>query len=425
MLCGLIALAGSAVLGEVILQGAAMISPRVHQATVLEYVSAQTARATVPLAFPDPVLRYRGNPNFPTHDRLGFHNVEVPDAVDIVAVGDSQTYGPVGDPQYTWPAVLGRLTGKTVYNMGIGGRGSIEHLLTLDDALQREPEIVLLGLYFGNDLFEAYRAVYVNHLYEELKSPQAGLAIKDAESRADLSDEIHRLFIVSQSADSEPRSDRPIRGVRAMLSEHSRLYGGLRWIKDRCYAGFYPDRVKRKRMDSLWQSQLAWVKRHPGRGDAFERMPFRSVLTFALRNVVLDLSDPRIAEGLELTLRVLDRMAARCSDAGVTFAVVLIPTKETVFVSLTDEAIRDPRWKELVGNEAAVRERVTEFLEAHEIAYIDSVYALRACFDRGVQPYEITRDGHPNVEGYHAIAEAAETLLSRLEPPVPQVAMHP
>src|SRR5260370_897219 len=50
-------------------------------------------------------------------DKWGFRNPKVPQTTDIVAVGDSHTYGNTARMVDSWPYVLGRLTGRQVYNM--------------------------------------------------------------------------------------------------------------------------------------------------------------------------------------------------------------------------------------------------------------------------------------------------------------------
>src|SRR5579864_4270611 len=45
-------------------------------------------------------------------DRWGFRNSKVPETADIVAVGDSHTYGNTARMVDSWPYVLGRLTGR-------------------------------------------------------------------------------------------------------------------------------------------------------------------------------------------------------------------------------------------------------------------------------------------------------------------------
>src|SRR5262245_45630584 len=56
-------------------------------------------------------------------DEWGFRNKQVPSSVDIVAIGDSHTYGNTAKMAEAWPQVLGGLTRRSVYNMGLGGYG--------------------------------------------------------------------------------------------------------------------------------------------------------------------------------------------------------------------------------------------------------------------------------------------------------------
>jgi lysophospholipase L1-like esterase len=72
----------------------------------------------------DPILGYRIAPYTTGHDALGFRNAHVPERVDVVAVGDSQTYGVSATRENSWPQQLGRLLGQSVYNMALGGYGS-------------------------------------------------------------------------------------------------------------------------------------------------------------------------------------------------------------------------------------------------------------------------------------------------------------
>lgn len=51
----------------------------------------------------DPVLGHRIKPRTTGHDALGFRNREVPERADIVAIGDSMTYGVSAAREDIWP----------------------------------------------------------------------------------------------------------------------------------------------------------------------------------------------------------------------------------------------------------------------------------------------------------------------------------
>ena len=70
---------------------------------------------------PDETLRHRVEPHSRGHDAWGFRNRTVPSKADIVALGDSQTYGTSSLARHAWPKLLGKSVGKEVYNMSIGG----------------------------------------------------------------------------------------------------------------------------------------------------------------------------------------------------------------------------------------------------------------------------------------------------------------
>src|SRR5262249_56733925 len=106
---------------------------------------------------PDAELEKRGNPRFPEHDANGFRNRDVPDTTDIVAIGDSQTYGTSVAFDEVWPRVLEKLTSCRVYNMALGGYGPLHYAILAESALRFKPRLMLVGIYFGNDFYDNWR----------------------------------------------------------------------------------------------------------------------------------------------------------------------------------------------------------------------------------------------------------------------------
>jgi lysophospholipase L1-like esterase len=70
----------------------------------------------------------------------------------ILAFGDSLTAGYGAGEGESYPAVLGRLTGRKVINAGIPGEVSAEGLLRLPETLEREKPALLVLCHGGNDL---------------------------------------------------------------------------------------------------------------------------------------------------------------------------------------------------------------------------------------------------------------------------------
>lgn len=86
-----------------------------------------------------------------------------PTAATIVIGGDSYAFGSeVGDPQ-TFPAVLARLSGQTVANLGVGGYGPVQALLRLERHIDQYPQAttVVLGIMYENvhRMVNGYRPV--------------------------------------------------------------------------------------------------------------------------------------------------------------------------------------------------------------------------------------------------------------------------
>jgi len=107
----------------------------------------------------DPALLYRMSPGGEI-DGNGFRNPRVLPDYDIVAIGDSQTYGNGVLSQEAWPSQLSAISGLKVYNMGMGGYGPVQYRYLLDRALSFGPKFIIWGLYLGNDIFEAYSLPY-------------------------------------------------------------------------------------------------------------------------------------------------------------------------------------------------------------------------------------------------------------------------
>jgi hypothetical protein len=111
---------------------------------------------------PDDNLISRGNPRFPGHDKNGFRNAVISNKIEIVTIGDSQTYGTSVEFEDAWPRVLGRLTSCEVYNMSLGGYGPLQYAILADEAIRFEPRFILVGIYFGNDFYDNWQ-MYRRH----------------------------------------------------------------------------------------------------------------------------------------------------------------------------------------------------------------------------------------------------------------------
>jgi len=305
-----------------------------------------------------------------------------------VALGDSQTYGSGVDQDQAWPQVLEKLSGLTVYSMAYPGCGPAHESILLEEALALQPRIIIASLYAGNDLFDCFSLAYDGECAPKLPNQNPSIAQEDLDLEA-------RMPLVA-SIESNRRSKNRL---RAFLAEHSRVVGALRSMRD-AWRG------------SPWERALIRARLQPGRSVCFEQGSVRTVLTPAYRQLALNLEDPRIGEGLRIALSSLKGMADKCRQAGTTFAVLMIPTKELVFSS----RLEDPRelglkFEDLVQMETRMWKQAEAFLDQHKIQRISGLRALAAPLDEGLSTYREDTNGHPNPRGQMCLADTVKGAL--------------
>ena len=349
---------------------------------------------------PDRRLGHTLNPNYPEHDENGFRNKVQLAKADLVVLGDSQIYG-FGIPMdRLWPQQLGELTGMRAYNMGVPGWGPVQSLFLVDKALDLGPAVVLEAFYSGNDLYDAFRMAYYLNDLSDLKAAEPGkvAAISASERLEPLSELIDKVYNYNRRPGDASRVAR----AKVWLNEHVMVYRLLRTVRDRLSPA--PEESK---------GPL-------GSGAAAERYPNdllmagpgvpNTIFTPRYRLAALDLNDPRIAEGLDISLRAIERMARRVAEKGGCFAVVTIPTKEFVYGTAGDNLVSQAPSRStflaLLDREQAVWDRVRTRLAQKGIIFVDVGPALRERVMQGEGMYPTTTDGHPSIAGHDVIAQA-------------------
>ena len=310
------------------------------------------------------------------------------------------------DRNTAWPAHFESVTGHRTYNMGLSGWGPVEYVTALDSALRMNPRTVVVALYLGNDLFDSYQTVCVRRQHEYLGSPDAPTSIRPPEGDPGMFDEVLSLVTTGERKEPQPPPLGLLQQCRTFMSEHCRLYGTARALKDAIARAIDPDGVAITDANRQWKIHHRWAQRHPELGVAVDCDGFRTILTPPYRNLVLDLSDARIEEGLCISTRAVEKCLRRCREAGVDLHVVLIPTKESVFYELAKANSTQSILHDVVQNETRVRTRLLAFLQEHGIPATDALPFLHGCLRHGEHPYPISRDGHPNAIGHRAIAQA-------------------
>lgn len=317
-------------------------------------------------------LVHRISPGSGGHDEWGFRNYERPSSVDIVAIGDSQTYGISASSTQSWPAHLARISGQSTYNMALGGYGALQYLHLLKSrALELNPRVIIVGLYFGNDFLDSYNLVYSNDRWVDYRNPE----ITNAETE--------RQEVVIKRED-----DRFLGSLRNWMAYNSVVY---RLISQSAFG----DKVRDKELSSgnrgLIDLRFGEVRQTflPGR-----------------RLKAMDLESLKVREGVRISKQAISEMKAICASNNIDFLVTLIPTKEFVYSDQIEirfgESMTDV-FVSLVKHETSIRNELSVYLEKEKIEYVDVLPALRQMVEKGEGIYPFN-DGHPNGSGYSVIA---------------------
>lgn len=390
LLLAVVSLVITLIFTEFALQILSLTVPRV------DYVLSRAQENTIP----DEKVIYRPNPLHPEHDERGWRNAYVPDKTCVVALGDSQTYGLNVLPDQAWPHLLGSLGNLKTYNMAYSSYGPIHNYLLLEEAISLKPELIIAAFYAGNDLVNAYEAVYMGGLAPELRPTDAKV---QAVLKEDSSKEFDFTVVVPQEKHGS---------LIAFLAEHSKLYGVLRAAK-RGYLYEYNYKKKDPRFATDWESvkqlalqdERAWI---------FEGKHARTVFWPRDHRAALNFSDARIAEGFRLSLEVYRLMNEETHSANAEFMVLLIPTKELVFKDVVyEESTEVPEtFKTLIESEERFWQETKRYLSDHDIYFIDALPALQAVLQEGNQPFPVSADDHKSGLGHEAVAKY---ILPRLE----------
>jgi lysophospholipase L1-like esterase len=153
-----------------------------------EVVFRRSDLETSDLLLKDPYTNVRARPLLLSlaehggpHDILGFRNYRVPNVADVVAIGDSQTYGNNAAIEENWPNQIRRLLGHRhpeVYCMATGGWSAVQYLNMFRHATALRPRVIVVAYYTGNDPDEAVSVAYSTDDWVELR-PAKEIDIRD------------------------------------------------------------------------------------------------------------------------------------------------------------------------------------------------------------------------------------------------------
>ena len=316
-------------------------------------------------------------------DTWGFRNSSVPETTDIVAIGDSHTYGNTATMKDSWPYVLGSLTGRRVYNMGLGGYGPNQYYhLFITRALKLKPQTIIVGLYMGDDFENAFSITYGLEHWAYLRAltpTKAAMNIWETQTAP----KWHKR-------------------IRVWLSRHSIAY---QLLFHGSLLGHFQGEIQIQNANRL--SPMATSLNIPDKGILEAFIPeglFRR----------LDQDSEQIREGMRITFELLSRMNDLSHEHDIEFLVVIIPTKEMVFAEYVEHKPQLPLVdviNKLLANERLARQRTFKFLSDAGIRYVDALPVLRRSVNQKLYA-RTAADMHPSRNGYRVIAEAILPVLA-------------
>lgn len=393
------------VLMEVMVRVATFVSPRI----AYEIRSPWGNRDVVE----DAVLGYRLSPYFLEADDRGYRNEVFMENADILAVGDSMTYGYTVGMDSSWPEQVSQMTGQTVYNAGIGGYGPCEYLEVARELTELNAKTIVLGIYLGNDMSGAYKSVYLEGRCSELKSQDKQLLDSVAKAEAESSlknealglgmDEVPHPFVQGLPDNDYIKEYLSVKEYSALYRLVRRVYHSIKnfeWHRFGDGAGPETFENSKKRKGAV----------------AFDQVPeLRTVFTNpGIEILAVDQADIRIAEGRRMTELTIDKFQEMASVTDAQLLVVLIPSKTLVYSSVVE-----PFSSELpevlfehIRLDRILKKDIIGFLDNRKYRYIDVTDVLVEMISTKQNPYYDVPNEHPNAAGYRVIANAISKALS-------------
>lgn len=134
--------------------------------------------------------------------------------------------------------------------------------------------------------------------------------------------------------------------------------------------------VQNRSANQDWELVRGLAAKDPQVFELLDDGGYRTIFNSRYRLLGVDIGDPRIAEGLRVSLAAIEAIKQRCEAAGVRYVVVLIPTKQSVFENVAASPV--PSFTNILTNEASIRETTHALLEARSVEYFDALEPLRA-----------------------------------------------
>jgi hypothetical protein len=324
----------------------------------------------------DPHLRYRLPPNlFAEIDSRGFRNKTEKGPFNIVVLGDSHAYGYGVRAENSFPANLSRLTGKSVYNFGMGGYGPAQYAYLVDQAVALQPKTLVVSLFMGNDpinaceianILEYWRGYFENH------------------------------GLITQHCGSSPLPEQKI--------QKSRLSRIKAWLKNTRTGSLLNQHV--------WLPIRNRISLQLHSGQYTDRVVVNDKLVKSIFPVWPNYT-PAAADGIGITKHFLSVIRSKTEQAGINLVLAILPSKQNIYLDFLTQLQRDLP-EEFVGSVVAERAYIKELTgyglqSGFKVADATSLLA-KAASDNTVL-YPADDDSHPTSAGYLIYAKSIADKL--------------
>lgn len=316
----------------------------------------------------DASLGYRLNPGLGDVDQGGFRNPETNVPAEIIAVGNSFTFGNNVASENSWPALLSSRTGRKVYNTGVGSYGIASYHAILTQFLLENPERkALVAIHPGNDFLpvNSFCEIEFDGEFWAKEERRIGTEFAALQTACEQKDNV------------EMNWEKWVVGNIAIASAIDQL--------------IMPQFSKHARVQSL-PAGLPEVDLRQGA------------------------ANERVRNAEPLFMKQCERIFADWGTAWKgRISIVIIPSKQRVFYEvLAQKGALSETPPELVRraeNEIKLEDFVRAQALLNDIPLESALADIVQIVDRDLYP---VFDGHPHERGYVAFTQAAERALGRI-----------
>jgi hypothetical protein len=337
-------------------------------------------------------------PNSSGHDKWGFRNDSVPQKPDLLTIGDSFTYGYLASKENTWPRIVARQTGLSVYNVSMGGWGPSQYLCAMKVyGRTLKPKFAVVAVYLGNDIGQAATEDYPC----DERDPDR----------------------ISAGSKSYPvTNDGALRRLRTWLSHHSALY---QLIKTRLKTQPWFEKVSDPRYQNIFvdsstgsavalriepQDSAPGSKCDVGPGVAGHRFDWAGC-------------DAQFHNGVAIAIERLTDMKRECERIGAICITILIPSKESLYYPLLSNSLppniageQEHLWR----NEQSAGKAIAAAFADTDMVIVNSERLLQNTIRAGTKIFPVNdwlaapRDPHFDSRGYEVIGSLVSAELKAL-----------